>query len=331
MNISQLRVFWTVANAASLTRAAKQLGLSQPSLSQQIARLEQALGGRLFDRVNNQLVLTDAGRYVLRKAEAILAGIDEVEAGFAEFGSGRRGRIAVGGVASIVRCLVPSALGRLLEEMPDLEFELHELSPAEAIDQLYGRNLQVALLSSYSVAANRLSFSRVALGADPYCLAVPRGLDLAQVGDPEQDLEPAGRRLLNRCIQFDFGNQHNLRVVEWYRRTLPGYTAFASCRTYEAALAMVEAGLGVALVPLLTAQLNGRELFDLQLYPIPGMERPIEALIPSQYRRIEPFRCFMAALERNSLELKLPTLPAAPPFLARSVAEMQEPSEPAFA
>ena len=317
INLNQLKIFWTVANSATLTRAAKQLGLSQPSLSQQIAKLERSLGGRLFDRVNNQLVLTDAGRYLVRKAGTILAEIDEAEAGVGQFVAGRRGRIAVGAVASVGRCLVPGAIERALADVPELELELHELPPAEAIEQLYGRNIQIALLSAHSVASNRLSFAQVELVTDSYCLAVPSSLVLDELDDPERELDEARRRVLNRCIQFNFGNQHNSRVEDWYRRVLPRHVAFAWCRTYEAALAMVEAGLGVALVPLMAAQHNGRPLFDVRLYAVQELGRPIVALVPSQYRWVEPFARFIHALEAVSRELKLPDLLPEPRFLGR--------------
>jgi hypothetical protein len=74
----------------------------------------------------------------------------------------------------------------------------------------------------------------------------------------------------------------------------------------------------VALVPLLTAQLNGRRLFDVDLYPAPGLERPIVALIPPQYLRVQPFTTFMDGLRAAGSSLRLPDLPAPPPFLARS-------------
>ncbi|MDF1585470.1 LysR family transcriptional regulator [Marinimicrococcus flavescens] len=315
LNLHQLRIFWAVAHSPSLTRAAKQLGLTQPSISQQLARLESSLGGRLFDRINNQLVLTDAGHFLLRRAESILAEVDETEAGLAEFRLGRRGRIAVGALASLARCLLPQAYREALRELPDLEIDVHELAPAEALEQLYGRNLQIALLSSYSLPGNRVSFSRIELTQDPYALAVPRGLDLAAIRDPERELDSEQQRLLYRCIQFNFGNLHNRRIEEWYRRALPRHTTVATCRTYESALAMVEAGLGVALVPLLTTRLNGRLLFDVELYPAPGLERPIVALVPPQYRRVQPWQCFIAALERAGAALQPPALPSPPPFL----------------
>lgn len=318
ITLQQLKIFWAVAHSPSLTRAAKQLGLAQPSLSQQIAKLEQSVGGRLFDRINNQLVLTDAGRYLLRKAGVILAELDEAEAGLQEFTLGRRGRISIGAVASLARSLIPVAWRQSLAQIPELELDVHELAPTEALEQLYGRNLQIALLSAHSLAANRVSFNRIEIGHDDYALAVPKGLPLAGVHDPDEELAPEARRVLNRCIQFNFGNQHTQRTAEWYRRSLPRHEIVAQCRTYEVALSIVEEGLGVALVPLLTAQLNGRRLFEVDLYPAPGLERPIVALIPPQYLRVQPFTTFVDQLRAAGASLRLPGLPPPPPFLARA-------------
>lgn len=317
ITLAQLRTFWAVANGPSLTRAAKQLGLTQPSLSQQIAKLEHEAGGRLFDRANNQLVLTDAGRFLLRKAEAILAELDEAEVGLAEYRLGRRGRIGLGALASLARSLVPDAWRRALLKVPDLELDVHELAPSEAVEQLYGRNIQIALISAYSIAANRISFNKVEIGSDGYALAVPRGLALAGVADLDRDLDAESARVLNRCIQFNFGNAHTRRNEEWYRRVLPGHEIVAQCRTYEVALAMVEAGLGVALVPLLTTVQGGRRLFDVDLYPAPGFERPIVALVPPQYLRVQPYAAFIDALKAAGAAVAVPDLPPPPPFLER--------------
>lgn len=315
ITIPQLRVFWAVAHGASLTRAAKQLGVTQPALSQQLGKLEAALGGRLFDRVNNQLVLTDAGRFLLRKAEVVLAELDEAEAGLAEFAMGRRSRIAVGALASIARALVPAAHVVTRGEFPDLELDLHELAPAEALEQLYGRNIQVALVSAYSLASNGISFARVDVARDGYVFATPKGLDLGCVTDPDWDLTPTQRALLNRTVRFNFGNLHNQRVEDWYRRVLPRHEVVATCRTYETALALVEAGLGVALVPRLCAHLGGRLVHDVDLHAVPELERPIVALIPPQYRHAQPFAAFLAALRKAATDLPLPPVGPTPPFL----------------
>jgi LysR family transcriptional regulator, transcription activator of glutamate synthase operon len=326
VTLHQLRIFWAVANGPSLTRAAKQLGLTQPSLSQQISKLEQAVGGRLFDRVNNQLQLTDGGRFLLRKAERILAEVDEAEIGVAEFLAGRRGRIGIGALGSVARSLVPAAWRTALLDVPNLELDVHELAPAEAVEQLYGRTIQLALLSAFSIADNRISFNKIELMREPYALAVPRGLELGRVTDPERDLPAAERRVVNRCIQFNFGNATTQRIEEWYREALPRHQLVAQCRTYEVALAMVEAGLGVALVPLLTTHLNGRMLFDVDLYLAPRLERPLVALVPPQYLRVQPFASFVEALREAGTSLPSPHLAPPPPFLETASASAPSPS-----
>ena len=227
---------------------------------------------------------------------------------------GRRRRISVGALASLARTIVPEAYRLALELVPDLELDLHELAPAEALEQLYGRNLQLALLSSVSLAANRVSFTRIDIARDPYVFAAPRGLELGRVHAPENELSPEHRRVLNRTIQFNFGNLHNQRVDEWYRRVLPRHQVAACCRTYKSALAMVQAGLGVALVPQLCTQLGGQAVYDVDLYAVPELERPIVALIPPQYRRAQPFAVFLDCLKQAADGLTLPTVGPTPPF-----------------
>ena len=80
MNLHQLRVFLTVAQSLTLTRASKRLGLAQPSVSNQLAGLEGSIGTRLFERGHNRMVLTDAGQVLLRHAQSILREVDEAEA-----------------------------------------------------------------------------------------------------------------------------------------------------------------------------------------------------------------------------------------------------------
>ena len=76
MTLHQLRIFLAVAQAATLTRASKQLGLAQPSLSKQLASLEESVGTRLFDRGHNRMALTYAGRLLLRHAQSVLKEVD---------------------------------------------------------------------------------------------------------------------------------------------------------------------------------------------------------------------------------------------------------------
>ena len=112
MTLHQLRIFLAVAQSTTLTRASKQLGLAQPSLSKQLAGLEDSIGTRLFDRGHNRMVLTDAGQLLLRHAQSVLKEIDEAEAGLREFSAGRRAIVRVAGLNSVIKALVPDALTR---------------------------------------------------------------------------------------------------------------------------------------------------------------------------------------------------------------------------
>src|SRR6516165_9662657 len=107
MTLHQLRIFLSVVQSSTLTRASKQLDLAQPSLSKQLAALEESVGARLFDRVHNGMVLTDAGRVLLGHAQSALREIGEAEARLREFATGRRPIVRVAGLNSVIKALLP--------------------------------------------------------------------------------------------------------------------------------------------------------------------------------------------------------------------------------
>ena len=319
VTLHQLRLFWTLAHARSLTQAAKQLGISQPALSQALAKLERLLGHRLVDRQSTKLELTDAGRFLLERAGRLLAEADALESGLAAYKAGLRGRVAVGALASIARTLVPVAYAEALRRVPELALDVHEVAPQEAIEGLYGRTLEVAIVSETAVASDHLPFTRLPLREDGYALAVPGWLVLDGVEKPERELDARARAVLARTIEFNFGTLHADRIAEWYRRVLPQARTVARVRTYETALAMVEAGHGVAIVPQLTAQLAGRMLFAVRLHAVPTMERRLVALVPGHRRQMEPLRTFLEALVATAPGLELVPVAPPPPFvIARS-------------
>src|SRR5437773_7560855 len=139
MTLHQLRIFLAVAQSATLTRASKQLGLAQPSLSQQLARLEETVGTRLFERGRNRMEPTDAGRLLLRHAQSILKEIDEAEAGLREFAAGKRAVVRIAGINSVIKALVPDALERCGGSRAGLEVDIHEAAPGEVLEMLYAR------------------------------------------------------------------------------------------------------------------------------------------------------------------------------------------------
>ena len=316
ITLHQLKIFWTVAQASSFTKASKILGLAQPSLSQQISKLEDEVGSLLFKRGRSKMSLTEAGQFLQRRAEIVLSGVEETMVGLRQFGSGQKGLISVGLLSSVARNLLPSASEELSKKFPDIELDILEISPAEAIDLLYGRQLSVAVLAEDSIAKSILSFSKSNLFEDPYVLAVPKNISLKNIKNLEDLKKSKESKVLNNIIQFEFGNQHKKRIEEWFSSVLPDSRVFAKTRTYEVALSMVQSGRGVAVVPALAARLGGKKIdFDVNLYKTNLPQRKIISLIPSQYVRIEPYKSFINALVDTGKKMQLPKARAVPPIL----------------
>jgi DNA-binding transcriptional LysR family regulator len=313
MTLHQLRIFLAVAQTATLTRASKQLGLAQPSLSQQLARLEDSVGARLFDRTRNRMELTDAGRVLLRHAQSVLKEISEAEAGLRAFAAGRRSIVRVAGINSVIKALLPGALKRC-GGAAAMEVDIHEAAPGEALEMLYSRQADIGLIAADSVAQSSIGFRQVPIVSDPYVFAVPKAIRLGAWKDIDRkDMDNApddARQVLNSAIQFNFGTQHNLRVQEWYQRVLPEHRIVAHCRTYEVALELVRAGFGVALVPALTAMQVSGTLDGIELFATDHGDRRTVAIIADQYLRLSPYKDLVEALQAAGRDLKLP--PVAP-------------------
>src|SRR4051794_15723303 len=211
MTLHQLRIFLAVAQATTLTRASKQLGLAQPSLSKQLATLEEGIGTQLFERAHKRMVLTDAGRLLLHHAQGVISGIDEAEAGLRAFADGKRAIIRIAGINSVIKVLVPEALRRCGGPASGIEIDIHEAAPGEVVEMLYARQVHIGLIAAGTVAQASIGFRQVPVVNDPYVFVVPRSInlgDLKSLDDAPEDVE----RVLNNCIQFHFGTQHTLRV-----------------------------------------------------------------------------------------------------------------------
>jgi len=313
MTLHQLRIFLAVAQTATLTRASKQLGLAQPSLSQQLQRLEDSVGTRLFDRTRNRMELTDAGRVLLRHAQGVLREVSEAEAGLRAFAAGRRSMVRIAGINSVVKALLPEALRRC-GGAGAMEVDIHEVAPGEVLEMLYSRQADVGLIAADSVAQSSIGFRQLPIVSDPYVFAVPRALRLGAIDDLAA--APDGvRDILNSAIEFNFGTQHTLRVQQWYERMLPEHRFVAHCRTYDVALELVRAGFGVCLVPALTALRAAGSLDGIELYATDHGDRRTVAIIADQYLRLSPYKDLVEALQAAGRDMTLPPVRPMPAAL----------------
>jgi DNA-binding transcriptional LysR family regulator len=319
LTLRQLQILWTVAHAGSLTRAAKQLEMRQPSISQQISKMERALGGKLVRFVNNEMRLTPAGEFLVESAGRILGVVDETKAGLSEFFSGERGRIVVGTLPSLARNLLMPAFARMLKENAGYVVDIVEMTPREAIEQLNGRMIDMALISGYA-AGTRLSagLRHVVLMEDAQLLAVPPDVvDLSEIAEPERELSERDWNVLNGTIRYAFASEHSDRVNMWYEQLLPSNRMLARCRSFESALAFVEMGLGSAIVPELAVHQNGRPLFDIALYSVPLPARKTLLVAPDHYFNLPHLKAFIAAYGKCAADLRRPEARPAPLFATR--------------
>ncbi len=147
MEIHQLEYFVAIVETGGFTRAAERCNVAQPSLSQQIMKLESEIGHPLFDRLGRKVVLTDIGRMLLPRARAILEELmgikvemqDEIEAG--------HGNLAVGFIPTIAPFVLPRVIRKFSIDFPNAILEVHEGFTEELIEKIISADLDVAITS----------------------------------------------------------------------------------------------------------------------------------------------------------------------------------------
>jgi LysR family hydrogen peroxide-inducible transcriptional activator len=126
MELHQLRYFIAIAETASFSRAAERCHVSQPSLSQQIKKLEERLGQRLFDRLGKKVALTEAGKLLLDRVSLIVSHLENAEREIRDSRETLNKRLSIGALPTIAPYFVPPLVERLIARYPDIELTIHE-------------------------------------------------------------------------------------------------------------------------------------------------------------------------------------------------------------
>ncbi|HUU13315.1 MAG TPA: LysR family transcriptional regulator [Terriglobia bacterium] len=126
MELHQLRYFMAVARFGSFTRAAEHEHVAQPSLSQQIRKLEDELGVRLFDRLGRRSKLTPLGVRFLEHARRVLAEVEGARQEVEELLGLRRGTVWVGAIPTVAPYLLPKTLAAFAKADPEIAVSVKE-------------------------------------------------------------------------------------------------------------------------------------------------------------------------------------------------------------
>jgi molybdate transport repressor ModE-like protein len=291
-----------VAREGSFGRAADSLGYTQSAVSQQIAALEKIVGETLVERPGGPraVSLTEAGKLLLRHAEAIVARLDAARADITALRAGETGALRVGTYQSVGARVLPGVMRRFLSDWPGIELGLSE--PQEDPELYAAIESGDVDLAFCSPPLPDGPFEMAELMSDPYVLLVPAESPLA--GRKSASLDDLGDHLLIGSHTCASGHvvEHELRdrgyEVEYAFRSDDNMTVQG----------LVAAGFGVALTPLLAITPGDDRVRALRL--VPKVPRRTVAVVwhrdrhrsPAAHAFIEIAREVSADVERELVE-----------------------------
>ena len=179
MQFHQLTYFVAAAEAASISRAAEKLRISQPAVSRQIALLESELGADLFWREKQRIAFTTAGRFFLPKARKLLADAVLAAQQTGETFGSRRQTIKVGSIGPVIDDLVAPAIGKICKMHPRCKVTLFDLHPSAQLELLAKGELDLAVLGNIGPADRKRFRLRIA-SKSPLAAVVPESHPLAK-------------------------------------------------------------------------------------------------------------------------------------------------------
>jgi LysR family transcriptional regulator, hydrogen peroxide-inducible genes activator len=180
MQLHQLKYFVSVVNTGSITKAAKQCFISQPSISQQITKLEENVGKKLFAKVNGKLVLTNPGHILYEQARKILKNVDDAKRRISDFDNANGGSVNIGILPTLGPFLLPSTLGALSEKFPEAVVTVREEISESLVAAAKCGELDI-LIEALPFDENNLNVEP--LFSDPFYLAVHRDSHLAEMDE----------------------------------------------------------------------------------------------------------------------------------------------------
>ena len=245
MNLEQLRGFVAVAEIGHFTRAAELLHVAQPSLSRQIATLEQEVGGELFHRARGNITLTAAGETLLPRARRMLADADAIRVEMGELAGLQRGRVRLGATPTLCVGLVAEAMSAFHPAHPGIGLQLTEAGSRLLIERLTAGELDMALITlSEGLAAGEPALVRTPLLTEE--LVVVSATSAPPIADAAVDLA----RLATLPL-VAFAESYDLRAATdaAFRAAGLAPTTVIEGAEMDAVLRFVERGLGVAVVP----------------------------------------------------------------------------------
>jgi len=241
MELHQLRYFCAVAEAGSFSRAAEQSHVSQPSLSQQIMKLEDELGTRLFDRLGRSVRLTETGQTFLPRARAVLRELEAARGDVAEQKDSVGGSVTIGVIPTVAPYFLPQRLTLFSRKFPQVRLTVVEEITPVLLDHVRASKADLAILA---LPIRGHEFETFPLLAERLFAALPPGHKLAK----RRTLSLKDLRAQPFLLLRDGHCFRDTAVAACDRARLHPQIVFESGQ-FSSLLSMVGAGMGVSIVP----------------------------------------------------------------------------------
>ncbi|MCA7082929.1 LysR family transcriptional regulator [Cupriavidus sp. DB3] len=260
MDLRQLQQFVVLAETGNFHRAAEQLHMAQPPLSISIRKLEADMGTALFERTSRGVRLTQAGEAALHDARRSLFHAAQARAAAAAAANGERGALRMGFIGSATYALLPKLIPAFRAAHPGIELVLHESTTAAILQRLENRQLDAGLVRFPVLSTG--DFVLTPLENDGFVAAVSadsphaRGRSIALQALAGEDF-----------IMFSGAEVPSLRAVAMLLCQEAGFVPRVAQEAVQVQtiVSLVESGLGVALVPGVTARHTNRRVRFLNL------------------------------------------------------------------
>ncbi|MGC1362450.1 MAG: LysR family transcriptional regulator [Silvibacterium sp.] len=248
MEFNQLRYVCAIAETGSFSRAAERCHVAQPSLSQQVLKLEEDLGAKLFDRLGRSIRLTEAGRAFLPHARSILHQMEAARIGVEDKRTDVRGSVAAGVIPTIAPYLMPRYTAAFAKKYPEAKLRIVEETTPVLIESLRNLSIDLAVLA---LPLRHKEFELFPLRTEPLFAVLPKDHPRAAAKSLAlKDLrgEPFVMLRDGHCFR-------DLSVAACTRARITPRIAFESGQ-FSSLLGMVAAGVGVSLVPEMAIDTN---------------------------------------------------------------------------
>ena len=248
MEFHQLRYVCAIADTGNFSRAAERCQIAQPSLSQQVLKLEEELGTKLFDRLGRSIRLTEAGRAFIPRARTILEQMEAARSTAADQNTDLRGSVAVGVIPTVAPYLIPRYAARFAKRYPDAKLRIVEETTSVLVEGLRDLSIDVAILA---LPLRHKELELFPIRTEPLFAVLSTHHPRASAKSLAlKDLRGESFVMLRDGHCF-----RDLSIDTCTRARITPHIAFESGQ-FSSLLGMVAAGVGVSLVPEMAIDRN---------------------------------------------------------------------------